>query len=664
MERLIGKTIDLDMKSLAIYSIVLPIFLLCISCHRKITPKPGLYPFRGGYINEKAQYVIQPQYTITKKFSEGLAAVRTKKEGLFGYINQEGKMVISPSFYSAQKFSKGYALVFSPQKKGFPVYQIIDASGAVVSKLSPNFTECKLNVKYITCRQNISQDYLFGASEVLFTRQGKKTPYDRVTVSPQGCGFYWQNDKVSKIESNGKSTILQNIKYIADFQDGMAKFKQNDRYGFFDATCQIKIPATLANARSFQGGVANVKRKSKWIYIDKQGKEKFSYPNKGYIDFSKYGYAKILPNFEKRQYGIIDSNGQYIIDPKYDSIEILPSKYAIVMKHHEGKYRFGLVTPSGKFKLPLEYDRIIPMGWSEIPLKYHKVMSYKDIPFLIVQKGYKEEIFDIYGNLYPSKTRSLQTRWVILKTGIYMRDSVGILGNEIKFIQEGEEVELLSEFGEEMIMAGVKGKWSQVLYQGESAWVFGGFLSKEKVAVPMESNCYQYKEENFPEKFNGNVCINCTQGKIGTISFTRDGDVYHIEGDPRTYGGTTSYLGYWRKTEKKLIVEGYGNIIWGKAPYHPCYYACHPINYARDCLPCHEKLLSTYGKTSGLNYFKYEFWMRGQELYGRLQGQDVHPIKGKKSIPFEIGFEEEKMSPCIKRELNDDLKLIAPRQGF
>jgi hypothetical protein len=80
-----------------------------------------------GFINRNGEMVIPPRFTphrgpysysgivATSRFSEGLAPVTT--EGRFesnrsyGYINQKGDFVIPPQFYTAQLFSEGLALV-------------------------------------------------------------------------------------------------------------------------------------------------------------------------------------------------------------------------------------------------------------------------------------------------------------------------------------------------------------------------------------------------------------------------------------------------------------------------------------------------------------------------------------------------------------------------
>ena len=56
-----------------------------------------------GYIDQKGEIVIEPQFNWADRFSEGLALVRMEDDNLgyngkYGYINPEGKIVIEPAY--------------------------------------------------------------------------------------------------------------------------------------------------------------------------------------------------------------------------------------------------------------------------------------------------------------------------------------------------------------------------------------------------------------------------------------------------------------------------------------------------------------------------------------------------------------------------------------
>lgn len=119
-----------------------------------------------GYIDKTGQIVIKPNFIMARGFHEGLALVRTKKNGGFidksgifvftvsdqfawisdfsdnlavvesngkyGYLGKTGDIVIEPQFEFATDFSEGYACVYSAGKYGF-----IDKDGNIV--VEPQF---------------------------------------------------------------------------------------------------------------------------------------------------------------------------------------------------------------------------------------------------------------------------------------------------------------------------------------------------------------------------------------------------------------------------------------------------------------------------------------------------------------------------------------------
>lgn len=97
-----------------------------------ISQKPSkLFPIiqdeRIGYIDNKGQIKISPEFSRGEDFSEGLASVAVGDT--WGFINQKGKFVITPQFESLDadevnpghgpKFSEGLSLVSLNKKYGF-----------------------------------------------------------------------------------------------------------------------------------------------------------------------------------------------------------------------------------------------------------------------------------------------------------------------------------------------------------------------------------------------------------------------------------------------------------------------------------------------------------------------------------------------------------------
>lgn len=62
-----------------------------------------------GYLNEKGDWVIEPQYEYALPFTEGLAVVA--RDGFYGYIDPTGEIVIPMIYTAAWPFSEGKAAV-------------------------------------------------------------------------------------------------------------------------------------------------------------------------------------------------------------------------------------------------------------------------------------------------------------------------------------------------------------------------------------------------------------------------------------------------------------------------------------------------------------------------------------------------------------------------
>jgi hypothetical protein len=87
---------------------------------------------KGGYLNTRGEWAIEPQFDDLSDFSEGLAAVNIGANcgmgGKWGYIDKDGRVAIPFDFLSAGQFSDGRACV--ERKQGESV--VINRAGNVV----------------------------------------------------------------------------------------------------------------------------------------------------------------------------------------------------------------------------------------------------------------------------------------------------------------------------------------------------------------------------------------------------------------------------------------------------------------------------------------------------------------------------------------------------
>ena len=74
-----------------------------------------------------------------------------------------------------------------------------------------------------------------------------------------------------------------------------------------------------------------------------------------------------------------------------------------------------------------------------------------------------------------------QFRWVAAKRGLSVRNAPSSSGKKIDVVAFGTRVLLLSEKEESIELAGKVGRWTEVYWAGNTGWVFGGFLTNNKI---------------------------------------------------------------------------------------------------------------------------------------------------------------------------------------
>lgn len=83
------------------------------------------------------------------------------------------------------------------------------------------------------------------------------------------------------------------------------------------------------------------------------------------LDFEKY----VLRFKKDNKYGLINLDGEIVLDANYDSIESLEYKPGELLVSQNGKY--GVVTSSGNLKIKIEYDSIVGDEFYEENEKYN-----------------------------------------------------------------------------------------------------------------------------------------------------------------------------------------------------------------------------------------------------------------------------------------------------
>jgi hypothetical protein len=185
-----------------------------------------------GFIDNTGKTVINPQFESIGDFSEGLAAVSTKKdkdsEAVWGFIDKTGKIIINPQFKSAGTFLDGKALVSDGKKYGY-----IDKKGLYV--INPQFDE--------------AESFSEGLAAI---KQGET------------WGF---------INTDGKIVINPQFEAVSSFKNGLAAVRSGkENWGYIDKEGKFAVNPQFKAAGQFFGEYAPVVSGDKIGLINKQGK--------------------------------------------------------------------------------------------------------------------------------------------------------------------------------------------------------------------------------------------------------------------------------------------------------------------------------------------------------------------------------------------------------
>ena len=276
-----------------------------------------------GFINEDYQWVLEPRFKNLRSFQEGLAAACDANTGKWGFIDHNGNWIIEPIFRNARSFVSGYAPVQDNEK-------YIKLPGETVGAIVIS-GEKRYCWGYIDKNGNylLEPQYMdaYGFQEGLAPVQSLKTEkwgfidesaqleipcqFTRVTSFNNGRSFASMSsendDLVLLIETNGATHKLPSnytpncietdndtLEYVSWVQNSLILHGNNN------SNCVIDLNGNvLFNDKGFDGTISGIANEIGRFYVkDSSGKK-----------------------------GVMDKNYNWIIEPKYSSIQIIDNEY-------------------------------------------------------------------------------------------------------------------------------------------------------------------------------------------------------------------------------------------------------------------------------------------------------------------------------------------------
>jgi WG containing repeat len=290
----------------------------------------------------------------------------------YGYISRQGKVIIKPSFVEASRFNSGLAIVRNRKSKDdkdiYGGYLLINKFGDVLLEsnkiesfrcvnqgiltIAINEFDVKDNesiIRYYNAKTSsaITGNYKNGncfengMASVLSTnnKYGYINQNGKFNISPtftqagdfsEGLSFVSTdkidgNQKYQLIDSNGNYfNFYDNYDSVDSYSEGLARIKQNGKYGYLNRCGILSIPKIYEAASRFENGIAIVKIKNEYKIIDKYQQTLFVL-NQNIIPAENINTEGDLSGFFDKlarvtinnKYGYINEKGVIVITPKF-----------------------------------------------------------------------------------------------------------------------------------------------------------------------------------------------------------------------------------------------------------------------------------------------------------------------------------------------------------
>lgn len=308
--------------------------------------------------------------------------IPVKQNGLWGVVDKTGQFVIPPQYTRVTSFSGGVAAFIDSDKKG----GYINTKGEII--ISP---------KYVS-----------------------------LTTFAEGIAFVKEsNNNIRAINSKEETLfeVPENVIAIRNFAEGLAAFKSNNKWGFFNAKGEIVIPPTFETIYDFSNGLAAFKSTNNlWGYINAVGEVAINptfinkvtnVRNGSTKDISFKEGVAVVQNINIPNIGVIDKSGEWIVTPQFKETNANVSEGLLAFQEN-GKW--GFVDMQGNKIIAPQYSSVRDfhsgLAWAQLQMT--KGFIDKTGKFVITIP-IQQELSDFYGDVaffsesdgkYPKPTYS------------------------------------------------------------------------------------------------------------------------------------------------------------------------------------------------------------------------------------------------------------------
>ncbi|MBL0308370.1 MAG: WG repeat-containing protein [Bacteroidetes bacterium] len=149
------------------------------------------------------------------------------------------------------------------------------------------------------------------------------------------------------INKSGTWVVPPSYDELNDPTEGLYLVSKNERYGFINHSGKIAISIRYSDAVPFSEGVAAVALDSNWFFIDHAGVQLFF---DGFHNVSSFHDSLCAATKDGINWGYINKEGIFVIQPLYESAENFENGYAIISKR-ERDPKYKSLTTSVRYRI-------------------------------------------------------------------------------------------------------------------------------------------------------------------------------------------------------------------------------------------------------------------------------------------------------------------------
>lgn len=320
-----------------------------------------------GTINNREEWVIQPEFDGIEPFSEELAAA--KKGNRFGYINEKGDWIYS----RVVPVNEYYFLTsdFRPFANGLAIVKVATDSYAFIDKSGKQLFQ-----RFRAAQPFNPEGYAIVTTEGgtgLIDRSGTFVikPNLDIVSTQNGVVIYRDGSRYGAKEIKTSRDIVPPVYDNVEFSGNLLRVvNKGGTYGFINSKGDFAIDPRYDMAWQFKNSKAIVQQDEKYYYVDKNGRNIGSVPP----EYQPYYYANsnaLYASQENGKFGYSSPEKEgYAIPATYDFATDFEGQVARVntgamlneetWAHEGGKW--GLINSTGSQVSAPSYDVILPFA--------------------------------------------------------------------------------------------------------------------------------------------------------------------------------------------------------------------------------------------------------------------------------------------------------------